>query len=471
MRHLWLLIFQQLLLITCLSAQSSTVEKKNVLFIIVDDLNADMSTYDHPLVKTPNLDGLAKRGVKFNKAYCQFPLCNPSRASMLNGLRPDTTQVFGNNTYFRNILPTAITMPMFFKNNGYITGRFGKGFHGVKSKNKEIKTIEDEPAWDQIVYPPKTHIYVKEKLTDYTPGRDIAATLNFLAADEIEDKDMLPDMELANETVKALEKVKDKPFFFLLGFHRPHSPYIAPEKYFDMYNLKDIKLPDEPEDDLNDVPPVALWTNPPYWNVNDPAKRKEVIRAYYACVSYMDDQMGKVLNALDRLDLTKNTVIVFVSDHGYNLSEHKQWMKQSLFEKCARVPMVIALPNAKVKGKVSEGIVEMVDLYKTVADACGLKAPAYIDGKSLMPLLNNPNAAWNYPAYTQVARKGLMGRSIRNQRYRYTEWGNKGAELYDYTKDPKESNNLVKYPAYATVIAEMKQLLDKKIKNPTDVQE
>ncbi len=471
MKYLCFSIFLQLLASTWIPAQKLPIQKKNVLFILVDDLNADMSTYEHPLVKTPNLDKLAKQGIKFNKAYCQFPLCNPSRASMLNGLRPDTTQVFGNNTYFRDILPTAITMPMFFKNNGYITGRFGKGFHGVKSKNKEIKTIEDEPAWDQIVYPPKTHIYVKEKLTDYTPGRDIAATLNFLAADEIEDKDMLPDMELADSAVKALEKVKDKPFFFLLGLHRPHSPYIAPKKYFNMYNIKDIKLPDEPEDDLNDVPPVALWTNPPYWNVNDPEKRKEVIRAYYACVSYMDDQMGKVLNALDRLDLTKNTVIVFVSDHGYNLSEHKQWMKQSLFEKCARVPMVIALPNAKVKGKVSEGIVEMVDLYKTVADACGLKAPAYIEGKSLMPLLNNPNAAWDYPAYTQVARKGLMGRSIRNQRYRYTEWGNKGAELYDYTKDPKESNNLVKDPAYAAIIAEMKQLLDKKIKNRTDLQE
>jgi uncharacterized sulfatase len=341
----------------------------------------------------------------------------------------------------------------------------------VKSKNKELKTIEDEPAWDQTVYPPKTHIYVKEKLTDYTPGKSIAATLNFLEADEVVDKDMLPDTELADETVKALENIKDRPFFFLLGFHRPHSPYIAPKKYFDMYDLKDIKLPNEPEDDLNDVPPVALWTNPPYWGVNDPEKRKEVIRAYYASVTYMDAQMGKVLDALDRLGLAKNTVIVFVSDHGYNLSEHKQWMKQSLFEKSARVPLVIALPDAKVKGKVSEAIVETVDLYKTVAAACGLTVPTYLAGKSLLPLLSNPNLIKKDPAYTQVARKGLMGRSIRTERYRYTEWGDKGAELYDYKHDPKESNNLVKVTAYAPVKKELKNLLDTKIKNRTEVQE
>ncbi len=471
MIHSWISLFFGLLAITWQPPQSPAPQKKNVLFILVDDLNADMSTYDHPLVKTPNLDRLAKQGVKFTKAYCQFPLCNPSRVSILNGLRPDTTQVFGNSTYFRDHLPTAITMPMFFKNNGYRTARFGKGFHGVPAKDKSRKNIEDEPAWDQIVYPPKTHVYNEAKLTDYTPGKHIAATLNFLAADEVADKDMLPDTELADETVKALEKVKDQPFFFLVGFHRPHSPYIAPKKYFDMYDLKDIKLPDEPEDDLNDVPPVALWTNPPYWGVTDPQKRKEVIRAYYASVSYMDAQMGKILNALDRLGLTNNTVIVFVSDHGYNLSEHRQWMKQSLFEKAARVPLVIALPGAKAKGKVSEGLVETVDLYRTLADACGLPAPAYLHGKSLLPLLNNPITAWNYPAYTQVARKGLMGRSIRNRRYRYTEWGNQGAELYDYQKDPKESHNLVKDPAYAATISEMKGLLDQKIKNRTDIQE
>ncbi len=471
MMHVWILTLFHLLNSPAQPAPYPETEVKNVLFIIVDDLNADMGTYGHPLVKTPNLDRLAKRGVKFNKAYCQFPLCNPSRASILNGLRPDTTQVFGNSTYFRDKLPTAVTMPMFFKKNGYITGRFGKGFHGVPSKDRTRKTIEDEPAWDQVVYPPKTHVYNEKKLTDYTPGKHIAATLNFLAADETEDKDMLPDTELANETVKALEKVKDKPFFFLVGFHRPHSPYIAPKKYFDMYDLRDVKLPDEPENDLKDVPPVALWTNPPYWGVTEPEKRKEVIRAYYASVTYMDAQMGKLLDALDRLDLAKNTIVVFVSDHGYNLSEHKQWMKQSLFEKSARVPMVIALPGAKVTEKVSEGIVETLDLYKTVADACGLKAPAYIDGKSLMPLLNNPAAAWNYMAYTQVSRKGLMGRSIRNKRFRYTEWGSQGSELYDYSKDAKESNNLANNPAYAATISEMKQLLDKKISNRSDISE
>lgn len=472
MFHLWLSLFLQLFTPALPPTQPPTIQKKNVLFIIIDDLNADMGTYGHSLVKTPNLDRLTKRGIQFNKAYCQFPLCNPSRASILNGLRPDTTKVFGNSTYFRDALPTAITMPMFFKNNGYQTARFGKGFHGVPDKKNHLrKNIEDEPAWDRMFYPPKTHVYNIPKLQNYTPGKDVAASLNFLEADETVDKDMLPDTELADETVKALENIKDEPFFFLLGFHRPHSPYIAPKKYFDMYSLKDIRLPDEPEDDLNDVPPVALWTNPPYWGLTDPEKRKEVLRAYYASVTYMDAQMGKVLNALDRLNLAKNTVVVFVSDHGYNLSEHKQWMKQSLFEKVARVPMVIALPDAKVKGKVSEGIVETVDLYKTLADICGLQAPAYIHGKSLVPLLNNPQASWNYPAFTQVARKAVMGRSIRNQRYRYTEWGDQGNELYDYQKDPKESVNLVKNPAYAATVSQMKQMLDKKIMNTTAVME
>jgi uncharacterized sulfatase len=290
----------------------------------------------------------------------------------------------------------------------------------------------------------------ESKITNLLPKRNLGSTLAYLAADGTDEEQT--DGKVATEAIKLMEQNKDKPFFLAVGFYRPHSPYVAPKKYFDMYSLDKITLPNEPADDLKDIPEAAYFTKPPNWGL-DTAKRKEAIRAYYATITFMDAQVGRVLDALDNLKLGDNTIIVLWSDHGYNLSQHGQWMKQSLFENSARVPFIISVPAGQ-KGKTSGRTVELVDIYPTLAELCKLPAPKNLSGKSLVPLLKNPNAAWNKPALSQVQRQKLMGRSIRTERWRYTEWdegGKAGIELYDEQNDPGEITNLYNSKEYGKI--------------------
>ena len=271
---------------------------------------------------------------------------------------------------------------------------------------------------------------------------------------------------VANEAIRLMKENKDKPFFIAAGFYRPHCPYVAPKKYFEMYPVESIILPEEPAEHFKNIPKPALWTNPLYWGLNE-QERKEAIRAYYASITFMDTQLGKLLDALDQMGLADNTIVVFWSDHGYLLTEHGQWMKQSLFEESARVPLIIAAPHAKGNGKVSKRVVELVDLYPTLAHLCGLQPPGYLAGNNLMPLLSNPNKKWKSAAYTQVLRGGaekFIGRSVRTERWRYTEWdnGKKGVELYDHKRDPNEYNNLAVDPNFAKIRDEMGILLNLK---------
>src|SRR5690606_13713959 len=243
-------------------------------------------------------------------------------------------------------------------------------------------------------------------------------------------------------------------FFIAMGFYRPHCPYISPKKYFDMYPVEEIELPEEPDGHLKKVPEAALFTNPLYWDL-DEQQRKEAIRAYYAAITFMDAQLGKVLDALEDMGMAENTVVVFRNDHGYLLTEHGKWMKQSLFEETARVPLIISAPGAKGNGNASDRVVELLDLYPTLAALCGLEAPPYLDGKNLRPLLDNPGHTWDHPAFTQVQRRrssgNFMGRSVRTERWRYSDWdyGERGVELYDRQNDPGEYQNLADDPAYA----------------------
>jgi iduronate 2-sulfatase len=448
--------------LTFVSHHARCQKKMNVLFIASDDLNNSLSAYGHPLVKTPNLDRLAKRGVVFDRAYNQYPLCSPSRVSVLTGLRPDTTKVYDLQTLFRDNIPTVTTLPELFKNNGYYSARVGKLYHYGVPGQIGTDGQDDPQSWHKVINPAGRDKKEEHLLTNYTPQRGLGSSLSWLEAEGTDDEQT--DGMVANEAVRLMKENRDKPFFIAAGFYRPHCPYVAPKKYFDMYPLNEITLPDEPADHFKNIPKSAFFTNPLYWGLNE-QQRKEVIRAYYASVSFMDAQVGELLDAVDELGLADNTIIVFWSDHGYLLSEHGQWKKQSLFEEAARVPLVIAAPNAKGNGKVSERVVELLDLYPTLANLCGLQPPPYLHGADLTRLLSNPKAKWLRPAYTQVlrGRENIMGRSVRTERWRYTEWNNgtEGAQLYDHKKDPFEYNNLAGDPAFAKVRAAMKNLLNR----------
>jgi iduronate 2-sulfatase len=444
------------------AAQSPAARRPNVLLIMSDDLNNDLGTYGHPIVKTPNIDRLAQRGVRFDRAYNQFPLCNPSRASLLTGLRPDTIRIYELVTQFRKNKPDAVSLPQLFQKNGYISARVGKIYHyGVPG---EIGTagLDDPPSWNVTVNPRGVDKDEEPLLTNYTPNRGpgLGSALAFHASDARGEDHT--DGKVASETIALLEANKDRPFFIAAGFYRPHCPYIAPQKYFDMYSLDKIKVPQISAEALAQYPEAAFFTRPPNWGLTEQQER-EVIRAYYASITFMDANVGRLLDALDRLKLTENTVVVFMSDHGYNLGEHGQWMKQMLFEESARSPLIVAGPGVRAKGKGSPRVVEYLDLYPTIAELAGLAAPRELEGRSLTPLLKQPDVAWNHPALTQVRRGTqpdgfFMGYSLRTERWRYSEWdeGKRGTELYDEKADPGEMHNLATDPKYADTVREMK---------------
>jgi iduronate 2-sulfatase len=475
------------------AAAAAEGQRLNVLYLVSDDLNCQLGCYGDPTVKSSRIDELAKRGVRFDRAYCQFPLCNPSRASFLTGKRPDQTGVLENSTHFRKRLPDAVTLPQLFQKAGYFVARVGKLYHyGVPS---QIGTdgFDDPPSWMQKFNPRGRDKDDEPKIFSLTPGQ-FGGTPSWLAADG-EDHEQT-DAIGAEMCVKLLEEHQDKPFFIACGFYRPHTPYVAPKKYFEMYPRETLPLATQQAGDRDDIPEPALTTTR---RDMDERLTREARQAYFASISFMDQQVGKVLDALERLNLADKTIIVFHSDHGYHTGEHGGlWQKQSLFEGSARVPLIIAAPGAMAAGKETAAIAELVDVYPTLAELCGLEPPAGLAGKSLTPQLANPAAAGKGFALTQVRRgagglgkgknKGdgkaktqrgerqtaesatnesgfFHGYALRTDRWRYIEWdgGRRGLELYDHEHDPHEFTNLAMDPQYADVRSELSGQMKKLI--------
>lgn len=434
----------------------------NVLFIAVDDMNNDLGCYGHRIVKSPNIDRLASQGIAFSNAYCQFPLSSPSRTSLLTGLRPDKTKVFDLTYHFRQDLPDVTTLPQMFMKNGYYVARIGKMYHYGNPGDIGTNGLDDKASWMERINPAgRDKTTLETDIINYTPKRGLGSSMSFLSDKEGNDIDHT-DGKVATETIKLMEKHKDEPFFIAAGFYKPHCPWVTPEKYFNLYNPDQMSLPEINEDTPIKYPELALAsTRPwPYFGIT-PDQALECVLAYYAAISFVDAQIGRLLDALDSLDLADKTIVVFWSDHGYHLGEHGLWFKQSCFEESAKCPLIISVPKIRTAGKICTKIVELVDIYPTLADLTGLQPPDNLQGLSLLPLLKNTEAKWNYPAYTQVQRGETSGHSVRTEEWRFTEWGfgESGEELYNEKLDPKELNNLAADPAYADVVRNMRLLL------------
>jgi uncharacterized sulfatase len=341
-----------------------------------------------------------------------------------------------------------MTLGQAIQKNGYFSGRVGKIYHYGNPGQIGTPGLDDPPTWNKTVNPAGIDKLKEEPmLTNYTPGRGIGSAICFYASPARDEEHT--DALVAAETIRMIEENRNGPFFVGAGFYKPHVPWIAPSKYFDMYPASKVDLRPFDESELKVAPEIAYWTNPANWGMTE-KQRREAIQAYYASISFCDAQIGKLLDALERMKLLEDTTIMFWSDHGYQLGEHGQWMKQTVFEWAARSPFIVAGAGVQARGKSSSRTVEFLDMYPTLVDLCGLKgAPANLHGRSIAPLLRNPSASWDHPSVTQVGRgqKGpnvRMGYSLRNERYRYTIWeeGESGEELYDYEKDPRELRNL-----------------------------
>ena len=460
------------------SAQTSA-KPRNVLFLIADDLNNVLGCYGDRQIKTPNIDRLAARGVRFDRAYCTFPLCGPSRNSMLTGLYPNSTGILANAQIFRQTIPDQHSLPQAFRLSGFFAGRIGKLYHYNVPKSIGTNGHDDPGSWELEINPAGVDRLEEESsIFSLTPGQ-FGGTLSWLAskADERRQTDAL----MAEDAQWVLERCaqrSDRPFFLAVGFFRPHTPYVSPQAYFDLYPPAEMPVVGDVAEDQKDLPPAALGSYKKEQDKLTDELRREARQAYYASISFMDAQVGKVLDTLDRLKLSDNTVVVFTSDHGYHLGEHGLWQKQSLFEESARVPLVIAAPGVAKGGSVVTTPVSHVDLFPTLCELSAVKTPKNVQGESLVPLLKSPDAASRGWALTQVVRGGnirrfgasaavgdggnrFFGYSLRTPRWRYTEWheGEVGRELYDHESDPRELRNLADDPAHAATRDELSRQL------------
>jgi iduronate 2-sulfatase len=437
-----------LFLIIAFTGPLFAASRPNVLFIVVDDLHASLGCYGDATVQTPNIDRLVSRGVRFDRAYCQFTLCNPSRTSFLSGRRPETTGMIAQQRSLRKDQPDVVFLPQWFKQQGWFSAGAGKVFH----KN-------DEASWDAYdqgeTRDPQERAALDSRGKRRTLG-EAGPEWTRLDGDDANTGDGIVAQFAADQMSAAVKA--QRPFFVSAGFRKPHLPWTAPQRYFDQYPAAKAVIATEPE--IVGVPRIALQTE--LFGAPAPASRAEAVAAYHACISFMDAQVGVLTRRMDELKLWENTIVVFFGDHGYHLGDHGGlWAKLTTFERCARVPLTIVMPQSAQAGQACARCVELIDLYPTLCEACGIKSPARLEGRSLLPLLAAPTAPWEHPAYTLAVHEGAMGRSLRTERWRYTEWadGVNGRELYDQDADGENYRNLADDPAQQATITALQQQL------------
>ncbi|QEF98418.1 Choline-sulfatase [Stieleria maiorica] len=431
------------------SAICRAAERPNVLFLICDDLNCDIGCYGHDQVKTPHIDALAGRGVRFANAHCQYPLCGPSRASFMTGWYPDQTLIQRNAIHLRERAPNVTTLSQHFRDAGYFASRIGKIYHYNVPLHIGTGGHDDPYSWNQTFNPRGRDVIDQDQVITLRPGQ-YGGTLSWLAAEGTDAEQT--DGIAAAETVRQLKQFSQsgENFFLAVGLYRPHTPYVAPKKYFDLYPIDRIKVPSVPKGYLDTIPePAAKSLTRKKEQVDlDPDLARQAIQAYYASISFADAQVGIILDALRQTGLDDNTIVLFTSDHGYHMGEHGHYQKTTLFENATHVPLVIAGPGVS-DGGVAATMAEMVDFYPTLSQLAGLPIPKSVSGISLVPALKDPAASVRDSAFTQFDR----GYSIRTPEFRYTSWGTDGSdgvELYDVSKDPGEMHNLADDPAYAS---------------------
>ena len=450
------------------SSPATAATRKNVLFLIADDLNNLLGCYGDPRVKTQHLDRLAARGALFERAYCTYPLCGPSRNSLLTGLYPNSTGILTNAQIFRQSVPERISLPQAFRLDGYLAARIGKLYHYGVPNSIGTDGHDDPASWELHLNPAGVdRLEDQSKIFSLVPG-SFGAALSWYASPKSDPEHT--DGKIAAGAEWVLEhcaKNRDRPFFLAVGFFRPHTPYVAPKKpYFDYYPAKDLPVVTGVKEDQANKPPAALMSYKPEQDALTDDLRREALQAYYASISFMNAQVGRVIAALDRFGLADDTVIVFTSDHGYHTGEHGLWQKQSLFENSARVPLLVVAPGVSKKGTVVKTPVSHLDLFPTLAELAGVKPPAGLQGQSLVPMLRDPVVPGRGWALTQMMRgvrtaERFAGYSLRTPRWRYTEWdaGKQGRELYDYDTDPGELHNLANSAAHSKTVEELSQQL------------
>ena len=452
-----------LLLVMAMSVSAFAEPKQpNVLFLIADDLNTALSGFGHSQCKTPHLDRLAERGVKFENMHCQYPVCGASRASLMSGLYPYSNLTLGNEGTLRDSMPEVVTLSQAFRNNGYYAARVSKIYHmRIPFEIIDGTAQSDDPySWDEAINIKALEQHAPGELTNWSPKDKGSQSFTGVIAHGT-DSDHADGMA-ADQAIEILERVKDKPFFLAVGFVRPHVPLVAPEKYFSIYDRASMEAPEVPDDDLDDVPRIIrnYKRNSKTYGVT-PELHKGLLQAYYASISYMDAQVGRVLDALKENGLSDDTIVVFSSDHGYLLGHHQKFQKQHLFEEATRVPFIVSVPWLKDQhGGATSQITELIDLYPTLTDLAGIPAPDSLHGNSFSPLLNDTESTdWEKDHAFTVSRSG--GESIRTHNWRYTQWGfgERGMELYDLKNDPGEFTNQAKNPKYAAVLTKLQERL------------
>jgi arylsulfatase A-like enzyme len=424
---------------TAQPAAGSDKKQPNILFVAIDDLNDWVGVLGgHPQARTPNLDRFSKRGVLFTRAYCPAPACNPSRAALLTGLRPSTTGVYHNDQPWRPAVPDAVTLPAYLRGHGYLVWGGGKIFHGG---------FPDAKAWHE--YFQGKNQFAAKKIAD----EGIGGNMQWGPIDGGDE--VMSDTQITDWAIKKLNQKHDRPFFLAVGYQKPHLAWHAPKKYFDMHPLAKVQLPKHLETDLDDVPPLGVKMAKPqgdHKKITEAKLWKNAVQAYLATTTYMDTQFGRLMDALEQSGHAENTIVILWSDHGWSHGQKQHWRKFSLWERDCRVVFMISAPKLTPQGVRCERTVNLMDIYPTVIDVCGLPAKKELEGHSLVTLLRDPKATWEHPSITTHGRNN---HSIRNERWRYIRYRDGTEELYDHDADPLEWRNLAKAPEHARVREEL----------------